>query len=138
MDTICLTIVTKPRDCRDRSLEDSRPSRFLIRIKSCCGICSGADNKLDAESDRTFAQNWLEQLRGEIQTHSTVELRIVVEQGSPALQIVSLSQIRGFDMIVMGTHGRTGLQHLLMGSVAEAVVRRALCPVLTIHLPAWV
>lgn len=39
-------------------------------------------------------------------------------------------------MIIMGTHGRTGLRHILMGSVAEAVLRGALCPVLTIHLPS--
>jgi nucleotide-binding universal stress UspA family protein len=65
-------------------------------------------------------------------------MRVVVEEGSPAPEIISLSQGGGFDMIVMGTHGRSGLQHVLMGSVAEAVVRRALCPVLTIHLPVWV
>jgi len=38
-------------------------------------------------------------------------------------------------LIVMGTHGRTGLRHLLMGSVAEQVVRKAPCPVLTLKTP---
>jgi nucleotide-binding universal stress UspA family protein len=38
----------------------------------------------------------------------------------------------GFDVIIMGTHGRTGLAHLLMGSVAESVIRTAPCPVLTV------
>lgn len=39
----------------------------------------------------------------------------------------------GFDLIVMGTHGRTGMAHLLMGSAAETVVRSAPCPVLTVR-----
>ncbi len=51
--------------------------------------------------------------------------------GDPASAIVQLAEEEGADMIVMGTHGRTGLRRLLMGSVAEAVVRRAPCPVLT-------
>jgi nucleotide-binding universal stress UspA family protein len=62
-------------------------------------------------------------------------MSVVVEHGSPAVEIVSFSRNGGFEMIVMGTHGRTGLRHLLMGSVAEGVVRRASCPVMTIHLP---
>jgi nucleotide-binding universal stress UspA family protein len=51
--------------------------------------------------------------------------------GDPAAAIARLSDEEGVDLIVMGTHGRTGLTRLLMGSVAEAVVRRAKCPVLT-------
>jgi nucleotide-binding universal stress UspA family protein len=46
-----------------------------------------------------------------------------------------LAADEGVDLIVMGTHGRTGLMRLLMGSVAEAVVRRAPCPVLTLRQP---
>jgi nucleotide-binding universal stress UspA family protein len=51
--------------------------------------------------------------------------------GDPASAIVRLADEEQVDMIVMGTHGRTGLYRLLMGSVAEAIVRRAKCPVLT-------
>lgn len=56
-------------------------------------------------------------------------------RGSPAEEIVRLAEKREAEMIVMGTHGRTGLGRLLMGSVAEAVVRRAKCPVLTLKSP---
>ena len=56
-------------------------------------------------------------------------------RGEPADVLVRYAQERGVDFIVMGTHGRTGLTRLLMGSVAEAVVRRASCPVLTIKQP---
>lgn len=51
--------------------------------------------------------------------------------GEPASEIVRLADESNADLIVMGTHGRTGLGRLLMGSVAEAVVRRAQCPVFT-------
>ena len=58
--------------------------------------------------------------------------------GEPAHAIVEAAEKENVDLIVMGTHGRTGLTRLLMGSVAEAVVRRAKCPVLTVKHPAGV
>jgi nucleotide-binding universal stress UspA family protein len=51
--------------------------------------------------------------------------------GEPAEAVVRLAKDEGVDLIVMGTHGRSGISRLLMGSVAEAIVRRAPCPVLT-------
>jgi universal stress protein A len=51
--------------------------------------------------------------------------------GDPATAVCKLAESEQVDLIVMGTHGRTGLSRLLMGSVAEAIVRRAPCPVLT-------
>lgn len=56
-------------------------------------------------------------------------------QGSPDTEIVNFARAEKFDLIVMGTHGRTGLQHAIIGSVAERVVRRAPCPVLTVRHP---
>ncbi len=53
--------------------------------------------------------------------------------GHPADTIVRVAQEHHADLIVMGTHGRTGLQHVLLGSVAEKVVRLAPCPVLTVR-----
>ncbi len=55
--------------------------------------------------------------------------------GHPAGAIVQFADSQDVDLIVMGTHGRGGLSRLLMGSVAEAVVRRAPCPVLTYKQP---
>ena len=55
--------------------------------------------------------------------------------GSPAPTLLDYVNKNDIDMIVMGTHGRTGLGRLLMGSVAEAVVRKAPCPVLTVKKP---
>ena len=54
---------------------------------------------------------------------------------NPAEQIVKYAKAHTIDLIVMGTHGRGAVAHLLMGSVAERVVRTAPCPVLTVHHP---
>jgi universal stress protein A len=55
------------------------------------------------------------------------------ELGDPATAILEHAQNGGYDLLVLGTHGRTGLSHLLMGSVAEKIVRRARCAVLTVR-----
>jgi nucleotide-binding universal stress UspA family protein len=54
---------------------------------------------------------------------------------TPAYEIVSHAKLANIDLIIMGTHGRGLMSHLLMGSVAERVVRTAPCPVLTVHHP---
>lgn len=54
--------------------------------------------------------------------------------GVPFQEIIALAKTRGADLIIMGTHGRTGLRHVLMGSVAEKVVRLAPCAVLVTRL----
>lgn len=53
--------------------------------------------------------------------------------GDPATAIVERAASGGYDLLVLGTQGRSGLSHLLLGSVAEKVVRRAPCPVLTVR-----
>jgi nucleotide-binding universal stress UspA family protein len=64
-----------------------------------------------------------------------VRVEHLLEEGDPATGILQTAQERKCDLIVMGTHGRTGLGRALMGSVAEQVVRRAACPVLTVKAP---
>ncbi len=59
----------------------------------------------------------------------------LLKTGDPATEILVVSEAYRADLIVMGTHGRTGLARLLMGSVAEQVVRKAACPVLTLKAP---
>jgi len=58
-----------------------------------------------------------------------------VTSNNPAAEIVEYARTNGVDLIVMGTHGRGAIAHLLMGSVAERVVRTAPCPVLTVRNP---
>jgi len=67
----------------------------------------------------------------EIRTHQ-VEVEALVREGYPASVIVEAAESHGADLIVIGTHGHTGLKHLLLGSIAERVVQKAPCPVLTV------
>ncbi|TWT57668.1 hypothetical protein KOR42_10310 [Thalassoglobus neptunius] len=62
-----------------------------------------------------------------------VDIERVVVTGTPFLEIIRYAKEQDIDMIVIGTHGRSGLVQALMGSVAEKVVRKATCPVLTVR-----
>jgi universal stress protein A len=67
---------------------------------------------------------------------STVKREFVVEIGEPGTLIVAAQQRLGADLVVMATHGRRGLKHLVLGSVAERVVRESAAPVLTVRTMA--
>jgi nucleotide-binding universal stress UspA family protein len=75
------------------------------------------------------------ELRREIPPVKDVVTKYVVREGNAEEAILEVAQHRNVDLVVMGTHGRTGLKHLFVGSVAEKVVRKASCPVLTVKLP---
>ncbi|NLW50672.1 MAG: universal stress protein [Candidatus Brocadiaceae bacterium] len=59
----------------------------------------------------------------------------ILRTGSPFVEIINCARETEADLIVVGTHGRTGLSHMLIGSVAEKVVRKAPCPVLSVKHP---
>jgi nucleotide-binding universal stress UspA family protein len=74
------------------------------------------------------------QLEGVRPRSLSVAVEHVLHSGVPGEVICWLAENRRCDLIVMGTHGRQGLMHLLLGSVAEYVMRNARCPVLTVRL----
>ncbi len=67
----------------------------------------------------------------EVRRDLAVEPTVTV--GTPFAEVLRTARLKGADVIVMGTHGRTGLARVMMGSVSEQVVRRAPCPVLTVR-----
>jgi universal stress protein A len=64
---------------------------------------------------------------------SDIEHEALLRLGHPAEEVIKAEHEFGIDLVVMATHGRTGVSHLVLGSVAERVVRESVCPVLTIR-----
>lgn len=95
-------------------------------------------------TDALYAQQEFEALLERERTHfneiqpsdASVEFDRVFIQGNPGPDIIRVAERRGCDLIVLASHGRTGLLRWLMGSVAEYVTRHAKCPVLTLRMPA--
>jgi nucleotide-binding universal stress UspA family protein len=75
--------------------------------------------------DRVIQENQLQRLSVHPQ----------VREGTPFHEIIRFARDQNIDLIVMGTHGHSGLAHVLLGSVTEKVVRKAPCPVLTVRHP---
>ena len=89
-------------------------------------------NPASLEEARAY---WLEQLESIRPVDQTIAVSHVMLEGDPADEIVRFGRDAGVDLIVMGTHGRTGVERLLLGSVAEKVLRDAACSVLVVKLP---
>jgi nucleotide-binding universal stress UspA family protein len=81
---------------------------------------------------RDYWRRQLEQIRP---VDPGIRVEHVLLEGDPAREIVCYSRDHGIDLVVMGTHGRTGLERMLMGSVAEKVLRGASCSVLVVKMP---
>jgi len=95
------------------------------------------------EASYLYAENWEkerhlaeQQLKRIAPANPGVRCEHHLLVGIPESDIVSFATDRKSDLIVMASHGRTGLSRLVMGSVAEAVMRRAPCPVLVVKLPS--
>jgi nucleotide-binding universal stress UspA family protein len=79
-----------------------------------------------------------QRLESVVPTNSNVTYEHFYLTGSPVHEIVEFAERENVDLIVMASHGRTGLSRLLMGSIAEGVMRRAPCPVLIVRQPSAV
>jgi nucleotide-binding universal stress UspA family protein len=84
------------------------------------------------ETEKGNFREQLEQIRP---AHAPVAVSHVFLEGDPATEIIRFAADAGVDVIVLGTHGRTGQDRQVMGSVAEKVVREASCSVLVVKLP---
>lgn len=79
-----------------------------------------------------FEKKRLEEFAARFQKNFKDALRLVMTEGYAPHEIVKFANEQDHDIIVMSTHGRTGIQHVVLGSVAERVVRTSACPVLTV------
>jgi nucleotide-binding universal stress UspA family protein len=93
-------------------------------------------DELEARRDPdTYFKGFWKLLRDLQPPNQDIAVEHRLEEGKAETVILQVAQDLPAGLIVLGTHGRTGLPHLLMGSVAEQVVRRAACPVLTVRTP---
>lgn len=113
----------------------SEPSRAALRVAADLCRRLGAELTLLHVADTAAAPGSDLELRewGGDAERAGISLRTAHAIGDPQLAIVDFAREGGFQLIIMGTHGRTGREHALAGSVAESVVRRAACPVLTVR-----
>jgi nucleotide-binding universal stress UspA family protein len=96
------------------------------------GVMSAPPDPMPPEEEREALREELLRIQP---LDPAVTIERILERGDAATGILQVAQERSCDLIVMGSHGRTGLGRLLLGSVAEQVVRKAPCPVLTVKLP---
>jgi universal stress protein A len=92
------------------------------------GIPSASlEAEMRAGGERELSALVVDEVRGRVPVEG------VIRTGSPALEIMALAKSLPADLIVISTHGRTGLSHVFLGSVVERVVQRAPCPVLVVR-----
>jgi nucleotide-binding universal stress UspA family protein len=108
---------------------DSGATILIVHVEESPNVYAGGEFYYGIPNPPT------EELRRMLEEVRPVDAGVAYEHrllsGDPAGTIVRLAEEEDVDMIVLGTHGRTGLLRMLMGSVAEAIVRHAKCPVLT-------
>ena len=98
------------------------------------GIVPGATVAGELAAEETNGSELLDRADERVRANGLpTPARILERAASPSDAI--LAHARGFDLIVMGTHGRKGIRRMLLGSVTETVLRAASCPVLAVHVP---
>jgi nucleotide-binding universal stress UspA family protein len=85
------------------------------------------------EHARHVSQQRLSALRDQFLAASSQRVELLVRDGPASEEIVKAAEEQRADVIVMATHGRTGIRHLLLGSVTEKVLRASSCPVLVVR-----
>ena len=102
--------------------ETLHPAFYGPALQSIYDVVPDIEDQARAQLERVYGET----------AGTDVEAQFVARPGRAARAITSYAEEEGHDLIVMATHGRTGVEHFLIGSVAEKVVRRAPCPVFTV------
>ncbi|MDN3511457.1 MAG: universal stress protein [Candidatus Jettenia sp. CY-1] len=94
------------------------------------GLSFGYESTLDPDTVVEMKKKLMDSVSEDVREYISVETLITI--GIPVDEIIKVAKRKRIDIIVMGTHGRTGISHMVIGSVAEKVIRRSPCPVLCI------
>jgi len=128
------SIILHPTDLSADSMEAFRVACGLVREGTRLIVLHVMEKSLVASNDYLATLN--NRLCEFEAVHPSVTVEFQFEEGHAAEEILRVAEKVGCDLIVLGSHGRTGLKRLLTGSVAEAVLRRALCSVLVVKHPS--
>ncbi len=103
----------------------------FVAPEAMVGVSGGTQTLADLA--REHAATAMEEFVSAAQDEGVPVGETIIKQGDPAKVIVETADSGNYDLVALGTHGRTGLSHLLLGSVAEKVVRRSRRPVLSVR-----
>jgi nucleotide-binding universal stress UspA family protein len=108
----------------------------LYVVDARIGVARETTPELIFEELEDQGRRAIENVQSQARAADVATIEGVVARGDPHQAILDYVSAEGIDLVVMGTHGRTGLDHYLLGSVTEKVVRLAEVPVLTVPLAA--
>jgi nucleotide-binding universal stress UspA family protein len=147
MPTVSLKKILVPQDFSEYSLHALRYAVTFAELFKSELIVLHIVEPIVYPADFSFGQVSIPAMEEEIRKHSEEQLNELVEKeipagiratpiirvGKPFIEIVEVAKGENADLIVISSHGRTGMDHVLFGSTADKVVRKAPCPVLTIR-----
>ncbi len=147
MPTVSLKKILVPQDFSDYSLHALRYAVTFAELFKAELVVLHIVEPIVYPADFSFGQVSIPAMEEEIRKHSEEQLNELVEKeipetvratpiirvGKPFIEIVEVAKSQNADLIVISSHGRTGMDHVLFGSTADKVVRKAPCPVLTIR-----
>lgn len=147
MPTVNLKKILVPQDFSDYSLHALKYAVTFAELFKSELIVLHIVEPIVYPADFSFGQVSIPAMEEEIRKHSEEQLHELVEKeipagiratpiirvGKPFIEIVEVAKSENADLIVISSHGRTGMDHVLFGSTADKVVRKAPCPVLTIR-----
>ncbi len=147
MSTVSLKKILVPQDFSEYSLHALKYAVTFAELFKSELIVLHIVEPIVYPADFSFGQVSIPAMEEEIRKHSEEQLNELVEReipagikatpiirvGKPFIEIVEVAKGENADLIVISSHGRTGMDHVLFGSTADKVVRKAPCPVLTIR-----
>jgi nucleotide-binding universal stress UspA family protein len=147
MPTLSLKKIVVPQDFSEYSLHALKYAVTLAGLFNSELVVLHVVEPIVYPADFSFGQVSIPAMEEEIRKHSEEQLNelvtneipnsikttSIIKVGKPFIEIIDVAKAENADLIVISSHGRTGMDHVLFGSTADKVVRKAPCPVLTVR-----
>lgn len=147
MPTVSLNKILVPQDFSDYSLHALKYAVTFAGLFNSELVVVHVVEPIVYPADFSFGQVSIPAMEEEIRKHSeeqlnelvakeipkNIKVTSIIRVGKPFIEIVDVAKSENADLIVISSHGRTGMDHVLFGSTADKVVRKSPCPVLTVR-----